>query len=41
MDFHSKIQGKNQHIVLPELEAKNYQLFIKREDQIHTTHKPQ
>jgi 1-aminocyclopropane-1-carboxylate deaminase len=35
MDFHSKIQGKNQHIVLPELEAKNYQLFIKREDQIH------
>jgi 1-aminocyclopropane-1-carboxylate deaminase len=35
MDFHLKIQGKNQHIVLPELEAKNYQLFIKREDQIH------
>ena len=35
MDFHSKIQGKNQHIVLPELEANNYQLFIKREDQIH------
>jgi len=35
MDFHSKIQSKNQHIVLPELEANNYQLFIKREDQIH------
>ena len=35
MNFNSQIQSKNQHIVLPELEANNYQLFIKREDQIH------
>ena len=35
MDFDSQIQLKNQQIVLPELQDKNYQLFIKREDQIH------
>ena len=35
MNFNSQIQSKNQHIVLPELEVNNYQLFIKREDQIH------
>ena len=35
MDFDSQIQLKNQQIVLPELQHNNYQLFIKREDQIH------
>ena len=35
MDFNSQTQGKNQRIVLTELEASNYKLFIKREDQIH------
>lgn len=35
MDFDSQIQLKNQQIVLPELQDNNYQLFIKREDQIH------
>ena len=35
MEFNSQIQSKNQPIVLPELKANNYQLFIKREDEIH------
>ena len=35
MDFNSQIQSKNQPIILPELKANNYQLFIQREDEIH------
>ena len=35
MNFNSQIQVKNQQIVLPELQENDFQLFIKREDQIH------
>ncbi|MGJ8745501.1 1-aminocyclopropane-1-carboxylate deaminase/D-cysteine desulfhydrase [Polaribacter sp.] len=35
MDFNSPIQSKNQQILLPILEEKKIELFIKREDVIH------
>lgn len=36
MNFNSQIQSQNQQIFLPEIQGKNIELFIKREDQIHS-----